>query len=489
MVIRAFPKLENTKFVRALCAFFRSDAYPFLIAFAMACSELFGLELVVFYFYLLCGALGLLFTPDSLALLPAAACGYMTISAPNNPGRQGGTTVFFKPEFVVQLAVILFIFVILMIGKLVIALMDGRKKGVPRLLLGFAALGIGYMLAGLLSPYYAFNTVLFGFVEIVSLVVFALFFYYTIDWETVNLRYFAVLLTAMGIGLALETGGMYFNDGLTLGEEIDRSLLYTGWGVYNNVACMLAMCIPGPFYFAVKNKHGWLYCILGNLLFLALLLTQSRGGILFGALVYLACAITVIIKTKRMERVWNMLVFTAVLIAVLVSFILLHEQMSDIFASLIDAGSDDANRFEIYEKCWDRFLEYPAFGAGFYRTPGALLNKDGYIVTEAVDGAFFPPRAHNTVLQLLASGGVFLIVMYAFHRIETLILLFKRPSLEKTMIGFSISALLLTSLLDCNFFNIGPGIVYGILLVIADGVDKRRYGSIPPYWLKRKNLP
>lgn len=489
MVIRAFPKLENSKVVRALCAFFRSEIYPVFIALLMACSELFGLELAVFYSYLFFGAVGLLFTPDSRALIPCAACGYMTISAVNNPGEGGQDTVFSQPEFILQLGLILFVFVVLMVGKLVIALMEGKKRGTPRLLLGFVALGLGYMLAGASSPYYAGNTVLFGFVEIVSLFLFYFFFYYTVDWETMNVKYFAVLLSAMGAGLLLETVGMYFNEGVALDAAIERSMLFTGWGVYNNVACMVAMCLPGPFYFAVKNRHGWLYCILGNFYFLALLLTQSRGGILFGTVVYLACAVTVIVKSKKMQRVWNMLVFTAMLVAILLSFFLLFDRVSELFASLIQAGSDDANRFEIYEKCWERFKEYPAFGLGFYRTPGALLYQNGTIVAEAPEGAFFPPRAHNTIFQLLASGGVFALVMYLYHRAETLVSLFKRPSLEKTMICFSMAALLLTSLLDCNFFNIGPGIVYGIVLVLAEGVDKRKYGSANPYWLKQKNLP
>ena len=486
MVIRAFPKLENSKIVRAIGAFFRLDAYPVLIAFLMACSELFGLELVVFYLYLFFGALGLLFTPDSRALIPCAACGYMTISAINNPGRSDDA-VFYKPEFIIQLGLILFLFVVLMVGKLVIALLDGRKKGTPRLLLGFAVLWLGYTLAGVGSPYYAGNTVLFGFVQIVSLFLFYFFFYYTVDWQTVPVRYFAVLLTAMGAGLLLETVGMYFNEGVVLTEEIDRGALYTGWGVYNNVACMVAMCLPGPFYFAVKNRHGWLYCIFGNLYFLSLLLTQSRGGILFGTVVYLACAITVMVRSKRMQRVWNMLVFTAMLFAILLSFFLLFDRVSELFASLIQAGADDANRFEIYEKCWNRFLEYPAFGAGFYRTPGALLYQNGMIVADAPEGAFFPPRAHNTVFQLLATGGAVGLALYLYHRAETLISLFKKPSLEKTMIFYSMMALLLTSLLDCNFFNVGPGIVYGIVLVLAEGIDKKRFGAADPYWLRRKS--
>ncbi|MBP5242287.1 MAG: hypothetical protein J6Z36_01175 [Clostridia bacterium] len=51
---------------------------------------------------------------------------------------------------------------------------------------------------------------------------------------------------------------------------------------------------------------------------------------------------------------------------------------------------------------------------------------------------------------------------------QTVILFVKKPTLAKTFIGLGVLALLLTSLLDCHFFNIGPGILYSVFLAFAE---------------------
>lgn len=84
---------------------------------------------------------------------------------------------------------------------------------------------------------------------------------------------------------------------------------------------------------------------------------------------------------------------------------------------------------------------------------------------------FIPARWHNTIIQIVASTGFVGLVAYVLHRIRTLELFFRRPALEKTYIGFCVLALLLSSLVDCHFFNIGPGLLYGLLLACAEGLD------------------
>lgn len=486
MLIQAFPKTENMRAVRALRAFFRSPIYPFVIAAAMAVSELFGLELAVFYFYLVCGVASLLVLDDALGIVPIAMCGYMTISAGNNPGKNGAQSAFSDGSFMIQLAFILVVAVLFFAAKLIMMLHERRRRGVPRMTLGFAALGVAYLAAGLFSEGYSARTVLFGFVQIVSLCAFYFYFYYTVNWESLDKRYFAFALTATGLGLVAETVGMYFNPGVLDAQLIQRGDLYTGWGIYNNVANLVGMCLPGCFYLAVKCRHGWIYNVLGNVMFLAILLTQSRGGILFGGVIYLACAVVVAVRSKGMERVWNLFVFTVFLASLCACLLIFREALADVFFTFLRAGADDYGRFDIYRRCWDRFLENPSFGAGFYRTPGVLL-RDGTMQTVDVapEGAFIPPRAHNTVMQLLASGGIFALAAYAFHRVETMIAFFTKPSLEKTMLFLSVADLLLTSLLDCHFFNIGPAIIYGVLLALTDGADKSAKDPADPYWLKR----
>ncbi len=477
MLTAAFPKLENLKCTRFLRAFFRSPYYPFLVAALMAVSELCALEIPVYYIYLLFGILCVFFCEDTLGVLPIACCGYMTFSAKNNPGRFPETTAFADPKVMLALVVMLILAAIVLLGRLVQCILLGRR-GAPRLFFGFLVLGAAYMVAGAFSGVYASDTLLYGIVQILSLSFFYFYFYFTVDWEKTDKRYIFIVFTAIAAGLLAEIVGMYFQSGILTAENPHRSMLYTGWGIYNNVGGVMAMCMPAPFYFTLKaKKNGWLFTLLGCLYMLGVILTQSRSAILCGGMVFVAAAVIVLVKTRGKDRVISASLFGVLAAALIVAVILLRSNISSLFTSLFSMDLSDNGRFEIYRNCFAAFREAPVFGMGFYHTPGVVMTNDGvmqHVVfpNTSIDLGFIPPRAHNTILQLLASGGIVALIAYLFHRGQTLFLFFRRPTTEKTVIFLCIAALLLASLLDCHFFNFGPGLLYSCLLISAEGSDR-----------------
>ena len=74
---------------------------------------------------------------------------------------------------------------------------------------------------------------------------------------------------------------------------------------------------------------------------------------------------------------------------------------------------------------------------------------------------------HNTILQLLACSGVIGAIGYAVHRAATLMPFIKKPSLAKTMLGFSILIVLIGSLADNFVFYIPHMLYYPIALALA----------------------
>ena len=61
---------------------------------------------------------------------------------------------------------------------------------------------------------------------------------------------------------------------------------------------------------------------------------------------------------------------------------------------------------------------------------------------------------------------------YLFHRVQTLVMLFKRPVYAKFIMALSILAMLLICFMDCHFFQCGPSaIFYSVLLLFIEGVD------------------
>lgn len=477
MLCECFPKLKNCKFVALLNQFFSSVYYPVLIAVFMVCSNLFSLELPVYYIYILFVVLAALLAEDLLPVVPVLCCSYMTVSAPNNPADyspvapnvvSGGKTpsVFYSPEFQLQLVFLIVVAALFLVARLITSLMNEPCRRAPRLWIGFAALGLAYVLGGAFSGYYGVRTALFGFTQIASLCVFYFIFYYTVNWHRVKNDFWAAVLTAVGFGLVCETIGLYFIPGVVEGGEVVRQKMVTGWGMYNNVGCMLAMCLPAPFYLAAVKKNGWIFTLAGNLFMLAIAVTQSRGSLLFGGIVYLACAVAVLVKSEKKEKIAHAIVFGAVAVALGICAVSLREKLAALFASIGDVGFNDNGRFDIYRKCFEKFKEHPVFGVGFYETPGFSWGA-------LPEGAFLPPRAHNTYVQLLASGGVFALAAYLYHRAETLILVLRRPTAEKLFLLFSVAALVLTSVVDCHFFNFGPALLYSVILSFAEGADIR----------------
>ena len=68
----------------------------------------------------------------------------------------------------------------------------------------------------------------------------------------------------------------------------------------------------------------------------------------------------------------------------------------------------------------------------------------------------------------MASGGIVALLAYAFHRFQTVRLLWKRRTRENIFLAFIVLALILTSTVDCHFFNFGPGLLYSVILVFIE---------------------
>ena len=209
MIYESCPALGDNKFIRTLQRFFRSVWYQAVVVLLMVASNVFALELPVFYLYLLLGLLTLLFAEDTLPLVPVFVCAYMTISPENNPATHVGESAFYDKAFQVQFIVILAVAVLAIAARLVYSLVfsptRAERRGCPALSFGFLALGVSYVLGGLFSPSYSAKTALFGLVEIASLCALYYFFYYTVDFRRTEKDYLLRLFLLLGFGIMLET--------------------------------------------------------------------------------------------------------------------------------------------------------------------------------------------------------------------------------------------------------------------------------------------
>lgn len=481
--------LRDNRIIKLLNRFLYSPVYMLLVALLMAASNIFSLEFPVMTAYTLLGILTVLFSPDCFPIMPMFCCGYMLFSAGNNPAADYGTHFLSTPEslalFVFLAAtaavclIVRFVYEIVKMGR------DGSR--LPKLTAGFVFLGIAYMLGGFLSPYYSLRTVLFGLLEVVALCITYFFFAYTIDWSKRQGRDIALMLSAIGIGITLEIAGMYRSaeviEALKDGT-FQRSMLKSGWGVYNNVGGMMAMMIPAPFYLASTQKQGFLWIPLGGLFISAVAFTQSRSSMITAAVITVLCILFVLIYSKRWAKLWNMAMLAALISVIgIYGYPFLKEDIAIIFKFFTNSQFFDLEgRIEIYKNGIQRFMENPVFGSGFYVSDGSVFQ---YGSDSLPEGFFLPPRYHNTLIQLLASGGVFAVIAYLFHRVQTVWLVLKQKSAFSFFMWLSILSLLIGSLADCHFFNFGPGLTYGVLLVCMEKIHTEEVKRKRPLYLSK----
>lgn len=464
MIVQLYSKLKQNTFIKTIRTLLSSKWIMITIVILTAISNIFATEIFVYYCYTLLIILTTLFCDDLLPLFPIPCCAYMTFSKSNNPLSKEQTSIFLNDPIKTHMLIIGIIIALFLIARIIFDIITYKERRTkPKLLKGFITLAIAYITGGLFTNSYSFKTSLFGLIQIISLSFTYFYFYFTIDWKKVKKNYFPILFTLIGCLMVIEVSNMLYKGGFfTTTSTFNRSNLYTGWGIYNNVASICIFTIPSPFYFACTKKNGWKYSLLGTLFLIFTILTQSRNGILMGTITYAICVLFTLKKTNKKEKIKHLITFSFLLILTTAILLIFKKSIINLFFGVYKAGTNDSGRFDIYKHGLEQYIESPILGKGFYKCEAF---RWGIPYTET---SFLPPRYHNTYIQILASCGTIGIIAYLFHRLETIKLFYKSKDTANQLIGITLIGFILTGLLDCHFHNFGPGFLYSALLLLSE---------------------
>lgn len=475
--VQFFHNLKNNRFA---ILFNKLATSPYVTAFwaigALIC-HIFSFELV-FYVLVCCySILIVIFSHDFLPLMPLFVFCYIVPSLKNNPGIVSGS-IFYGSSGIAILLMALSVFIPLLIRIAIDENMGLKKLFLKKrsLTLGILLVGLAYMLSGIGRPsYFAIfkNNLLCGLIQFLSIFLLYFIFTGTVDWKNAPKNYFAWIGICMGLLVSAELLHIYIIREVIQNGSINRSLILTGWGHYNNMGAIIAMSIPFAFYMCCKSKHNYIFLIIATMLLIFLLLSCSRGSIVCGTIIFTISLIITFVKSdnKKTFRISTLAMFSLGLILMFIFKDYLVSLFKNV-PSIINQNSsslsfNDSSRFDIYKKGLEAFLQFPILGQSFF--PYTYVPY-GFSTVESFNN-FLPPRWHNTIIQILATCGVVGIVAYTIHRYQTIKLFAQKPTLEKTFIGLSILALLLMSLLDCHFFNIGPTLIYSMALAFAEKIN------------------
>lgn len=467
-------QLRQSPRVQAFNAFLRSPGYILALSALTIVCNLLGLELVYYTLVISLGLYVIVFGRDFLPIMPMIMLCYIVPSVKNNPGRHGDS-IFSLANGGAYILILASVVVLALVWRLISDKEMGKAFFIRKraLLSGMLLLGAGYLLSGIGSYGYGdvfARNLLFAFLQFISVVLLYFVFTATVDWSNVPKDYLAWM--GLGIGftvlpqlLMTYLTGQAFMEGT---GTMDRELIYTGWGMHNNIGGLMVMMIPFVYYLAYTKKHSWVYNLLGTVLLGGVMLSCSRTAMAVGAGIYCVCAV-ILLKNKR-TRKQNLWVYGIGALVVLGFVAVFFKKLLEVFSLFFEEIGLVSKRDVLLENGLKKFWEDPIFGGSFFfkGTPGEFVPWD--FSDQASFSSFFPPRWHNTLVQIAASCGLVGLVGYGFHRFQTVRVLWKNRSTENLFIALYLAVLLLCSLMDCHFFNVGPVLFYSMALAYAENI-------------------
>lgn len=446
----------------------RTPWYVVALAVMTGISSLLGLELMLYTVLIGLGIYLCLMGSDLLPLTSIFLFAYVSPSRENNPGRYPGS-VFYPLNGGIYLGILLTVFVVSLIWRLVKDPELGGKtfwKTKRVLLPSMLMLGIAYLLSGIgMDEYFSVmgQNLLFAVLQCFAVIFLYWLFTGAVRWDRAPRGYLAWTGIAVGFVVLIQLMENYLSGRIFENGTLDRELIATGWGMHNNVGCMMAMMMPLAFYLAAKSKRGWLFNLLGTVLFVGTILSCSRGSMLMAGLAYGICAF-LLLKTPE-SRKKNLKIYLIALGAVAVAVVVLLPKLLSVFRLFISQLDNVSQRDNLIYYGLEQFMSEPVFGGSFF-PQGSYVPWD-WSNLEAFS-SFFPPRWHNTLVQVMASCGTVGITAYLIHRFHTIKLFWMRRSAEHTFLAVSLGVLLCAGLLDCHFFNVGPVLFYSMALAFAE---------------------
>ena len=439
-------------------SFFRGPLYLAVIFILLLLGHTFAIELFTGGAILLLVALGCLVEEDlRFAVFPFLGL-IFSVPIAHSPNVPDYSDYYVRPPVLAALILL----GILLLGALTAFLLHNRK-GRGREPLSKTALGIlVFCLAitpnGLLNPAYTPANAAYPLSFYLSALLFFLLFSRFVSLDRRAREYMMLCFVLCGLLICLELLIAY---GRTVdydaeGRVIKESVLL-GWGVWTAIGGMLLFLMPTCFYFAAcKEKYAWLGYATGGLFYVCILLSRSRGALLVGTLTLLLSLAACFAYSKHRKRDLRL----GLLLLLLALPLLWNKREAPLsfISAIFENGLSDNGRLKLWRIGIEKAISHPLFGSGFY---------DSFVNTDWPKSVY-PYFYHNTPIQILAATGLFGLVGYAVHRIQTVHLILRSRTPTAIFLGIGILSLLLFSLLDVLFFNTYPTLFYALMLLCIE---------------------
>ena len=268
---------------------------------------------------------------------------------------------------------------------------------------------------------------------------------------------------------------------ININEVLDvKGILYMQWR--NN--CSTILMITMPFAFLMANKKSYA-TIFGFIFFFAILLTGSRGGMVFGSVEIVMCIVMYMLYDRRRR-----LAYVIICLCLAFGFLAFSPQITEFLGHTLDRLFKAVNDFLMGEKNEVRaihyargindFLTQPIFGTGL----GYMGNRDVHASKE-----FALCWYHCEPIQIAASFGIVGIVAFVYQFIRRNMLIWKKATLFNMTIFLSYISLEMMSLVNPGILCPLPYLfLITLFMVVVEKCDDGEYQE-KIYIRKKRELP
>ena len=269
---------------------------------------------------------------------------------------------------------------------------------------------------------------------------------------------------------------------LNINTVIDKGgIIYIRWR--NNISTILMLAMPFAFLEANKKSYA---TIFGFIYYLAILLTGSRGGMVFGSIEILMCIIMFILYDKR-RRLAYVFITVCIVFGVLIFLPQITQFLNYTFERLFNVlndfllgGDDTETRVRHYARGVEDFFNRPLFGTGL----GYMGNRD---IFKNKAGALC--WYHCEPIQVAASFGCLGIIAFIYQFIKRNALIWKKATLFNMSIFLSYISLEMMSLVNPGILCPMPYLLLiTLFLVVVEKCDDGEKQEKIPIFKKFKKL-
>lgn len=251
----------------------------------------------------------------------------------------------------------------------------------------------------------------------------------------------------------------------------------------NNASTILMITMP--FAFLMGNRKSYA-TIFGFIFYLAMLLTGSRGGMVFGSVEIVMCIVMFVLYDRR-RRLAYAIICVCFLFAALIFLPQITQFLNYTFKRLFSVlndfllgGADTETRVRHYARGIEDFFNHPILGTGL----GYMGNRD---IFKNKAGALC--WYHCEPIQIAASFGVVGIVTFVYQFIKRNILIWKKATLFNMTIFLSYISLELMSLVNPGILCPMPYLMLiTLFLVVVEKCDDGELQEKIPVLKKMKKL-